>query len=65
VLNEDYSAWFALRLGKKDLELAVSMAEYFGKDLAVAKFVQSYYQAAFDEGLADEDIVSVIKLFRK
>ncbi len=62
VVAEDYSSLFSIELGQKDLDLALKWAGNQNLKLLVASFVEQNYQEAKDSGLANEDIVAIIKL---
>ncbi|MCP8615827.1 NAD(P)-dependent oxidoreductase [Salirhabdus salicampi] len=64
VIHDDYSAWFPIQLGIKDLQLALNWAKRNGIDLNVCHFVYDSYENAANEGLANEDIVALTKYFK-
>lgn len=63
VVNNDYSPWFSIELGKKDLDLAKQWADKNDYSFAITTLINNYYHQAVDSGMKDEDIVAIIKLF--
>lgn len=61
ILNEDYPAAFPLRHMDKDINLALKQ----GLATPTAKNIAEAYTLAMNEGLADEDLMAVIKTIKK
>jgi 3-hydroxyisobutyrate dehydrogenase len=59
IRNGDYSPEYALRLGLKDIELAVATAPV--DRLSVAGSIMAQWQRAVDHGLGDEDVTVITK----
>jgi 3-hydroxyisobutyrate dehydrogenase-like beta-hydroxyacid dehydrogenase len=62
-LDDDYSPRFALRLGEKDLRLALEVGHASTYPMPVAACVHQIYEFAMASGLADEDMVAILKFF--
>ena len=63
-LAGDFNPGFAVALGEKDLALGVELARSLGVPAPAAAVGQSVYALAMAEGLADADIVALLKLYR-
>lgn len=64
VLDDDFRARFAVRLAEKDLRLAAMTADALGMDLPVTDLARSRFRDAMDAGLAEEDAIALVKLYR-
>jgi 3-hydroxyisobutyrate dehydrogenase-like beta-hydroxyacid dehydrogenase len=62
-LERDFDPGFSIRLGEKDLSLALDLARGLGVPLPTTALVQQMYRIAISEGLGAEDIVAVSKVF--
>jgi len=65
LLERDFTPRFSLRLGEKDLRLALALAEAVGAALPATATVHQLYRAAIALGSADEDIVAVARLYER
>jgi 3-hydroxyisobutyrate dehydrogenase-like beta-hydroxyacid dehydrogenase len=63
VISNDYSPWFPIDLGIKDLNLALKWADNQSIKLKVTEFIKSQYEYAANDGLGKKDIVSLTKMF--
>ena len=63
IRNNDYSAEYALRLGLKDVELAVATAPV--DRLSVASSIMAQWQRAVDRGLGDEDVTVITRALQR
>jgi 3-hydroxyisobutyrate dehydrogenase-like beta-hydroxyacid dehydrogenase len=64
-LARDFTARFALYLSEKDLRLALEMGHDVSYAMPVASTVHQIYELARAKGLADEDMVAVIKVYEE
>jgi 3-hydroxyisobutyrate dehydrogenase len=65
LLERDFTPRFGLRLGEKDLRLALALAEATGAALPATATVHQLYRVAIALGSADEDIVAVARLYER
>ena len=65
LLRRDFEARFSLRLGEKDLRLALALAEDAGAALPATAVVHQLYRSAIALGSPDEDIVAVARLYER
>jgi 3-hydroxyisobutyrate dehydrogenase-like beta-hydroxyacid dehydrogenase len=65
LLDRDFEARFSLRLGEKDLGLALRLAEETGAVLPATALVRQLYRAAIALGSAEEDVVAVARLYER
>jgi 3-hydroxyisobutyrate dehydrogenase len=65
LLDRDFEARFSLRLGEKDLGLALTLAEETGAALPATALVRQLYRAAIALGSAEEDVVAVARLYER
>lgn len=65
LLDRDFEARFSLRLGEKDLRLALALAEEAGAALPATAVVHQLYRSAIALGSAEEDIVAVARLYER
>ena len=65
VLNRNFEPGFTVDYGAKDLGLTLDMAESAEIPLFVSSLVQQFYRRASTEGLGDEDVAAVVKLFEE
>ncbi|HSR25032.1 MAG TPA: NAD(P)-dependent oxidoreductase [Candidatus Eisenbacteria bacterium] len=65
LLARDFEARFSLRLGEKDLRLALALAEEAGAALPATATIHQLYRAAIALGSPDEDIVAVARLYER
>jgi 3-hydroxyisobutyrate dehydrogenase len=63
IRNGDYSPEYALRLGLKDVELAVATAPV--DRLSVASSILAQWQRAVDHGLGNEDVTVITKALQE
>lgn len=63
-LAGDFEPGFAVALGEKDLALGLELARSLGMPAPAASTGQSVYALAMAEGLADADIVALLRLYR-
>lgn len=63
VLTGQMDPWWSTALGAKDARLAVEAAAEAGAEIPLTAWAQRRYQEAGAEGLADEDIVGVARLY--
>lgn len=64
-IRDDYSPGFTVRLGEKDLHLALELARSVGVPAPAAATGSQLYGLAVAEGLADLDIVALLALYRR
>jgi 3-hydroxyisobutyrate dehydrogenase-like beta-hydroxyacid dehydrogenase len=64
-LADQFEPGFAISLGEKDLSLGVDLARSLGMPAPAAATGQSVYALAMAEGLADADIVALLRLYRR
>ena len=65
VLARDFHARFALDLGKKDLDLALTLARSQGNALVATSLIREMYGIASLQGFGGDDIVAVAKLYEQ
>lgn len=65
VLSRDFRSGFPLGLGEKDLRLALELASRLCVPTPTISAVRQLYSVGVSEGLADSDIVSIIRLFER
>jgi 3-hydroxyisobutyrate dehydrogenase len=65
LLERDFEARFSLRLGEKDLRLALALAEETGAVMPATAVIHELYRSAIASGSAEEDIVAVAKLYER
>jgi len=65
LLDRDFEARFSLRLGEKDLRLALALAEETGAAMPGTAAIQQLYRAAIALGSAEEDVVAVARLYER
>lgn len=65
VVDADFSPRFPLRHALKDVRLALGVGESHDLKLSVIGGAHQEYSAAADAGLADEDVMAVIKAVRR
>lgn len=63
-IADDFDARFAVRLGEKDLRLAIQVAHERQYATPVAATIHQLYESGIAHQLADEDVVALIKLYR-
>ncbi len=61
ILKGDFTPAFALRLMRKDVRLAIETAAELGVKLPATEAAKSVFDAAMEEGSADEDFSAAIK----
>ena len=64
-LDDDFEARFSIRLAEKDLRLGVELADSAGVPAPAASLMRSLYRIAMAEGLGEDDIVGLLKLYRQ
>lgn len=64
-LAGDFRARFTVALGEKDLGLGLELARSVGMPAPAASMVRSMYAMAAAEGLANQDIVALTRLYRR
>jgi 3-hydroxyisobutyrate dehydrogenase-like beta-hydroxyacid dehydrogenase len=62
-LKRDFAGRFSLRLGEKDLKLALVLAEEVGASMPATAMIRQLFSEAARLGSSDEDIVAVAKLY--
>ncbi|HKF77330.1 MAG TPA: NAD(P)-dependent oxidoreductase [Candidatus Dormibacteraeota bacterium] len=65
LLDRDFEARFSLRLGEKDLRLALALAEEAGAALPATAVVHQLYRSAIALGSPEEDIVAVARFYER
>jgi 3-hydroxyisobutyrate dehydrogenase-like beta-hydroxyacid dehydrogenase len=65
LLDRDFEPRFSLRLGEKDLGLALALAEETDAALPATALVRQLYRAAIALGSVDEDVVAVARLYER
>lgn len=65
ILEKDFRPGFRIKLGHKDLKLALKMAEGVGSSLPLGALVKEMLQLAKNQGLGDLDWTSVYSLYEK
>jgi 3-hydroxyisobutyrate dehydrogenase-like beta-hydroxyacid dehydrogenase len=62
-LNDDYAPRFALRLGEKDLRLALTTGHDTRHPMPITAAVHQVFEAGIARELGDQDIVAILKLY--
>ena len=65
VLAGDFTPHFSIALSRKDLSLALKMAESLGVPMLATSTVRQVYEAAAAQGLDDADMAGVTKLYEQ
>jgi 3-hydroxyisobutyrate dehydrogenase-like beta-hydroxyacid dehydrogenase len=65
VLAGDFTPYFSIALSRKDLSLALKMAESLGVPMLATSTVRQIYEAAAAQGLDNVDMAGVTKLFEQ
>jgi 3-hydroxyisobutyrate dehydrogenase-like beta-hydroxyacid dehydrogenase len=65
VLERDFEAGFTIDFARKDVGLAVEMADDEDYPMLMGNFVHRLYTQASDEGLGQEDVGAVLKMFER
>jgi 3-hydroxyisobutyrate dehydrogenase-like beta-hydroxyacid dehydrogenase len=65
VLERDFHARFSMQLGEKDVGLGLELSKKLGVPTPISSIVGQMYGIAMAEGMAAEDIVSIVKLYEK
>jgi 3-hydroxyisobutyrate dehydrogenase-like beta-hydroxyacid dehydrogenase len=65
VLAGDFTPNFSIALSKKDVSLALALAAGLGIPLPVASAVRQVYEAAAAQGLANQDMAAVTRLYEE
>jgi 3-hydroxyisobutyrate dehydrogenase len=65
VLAGDFTPHFSIALSRKDLSLALKMAESLGVPMLATATVRQIYEAAAAQGLDDADMAAVTKLYEQ
>ena len=65
VLAGDFTPNFSIALSKKDVSLALGLAAGLGFPMMVASAVRQVYEAAAAQGLADQDMAAVTRLYEE
>jgi 3-hydroxyisobutyrate dehydrogenase len=65
VLKGDFTPHFSIALSRKDLSLALKMAESLGVPMLATAIVRQVYEAAAAQGLDDVDMAGVTKLYEQ
>jgi 3-hydroxyisobutyrate dehydrogenase-like beta-hydroxyacid dehydrogenase len=65
VLERDFEAGFTVDFARKDIGLAVEMADAEDYSMLLGGMVHRLYTQASDEGFGDEDVGAVVKLFEQ
>ncbi|MDQ7905555.1 NAD(P)-dependent oxidoreductase [Phytohabitans sp. ZYX-F-186] len=65
VLERDFDARFSIRLAEKDFRLGLELADRVGVPPPAASAIRSIYAVAVAEGLADDDIVGLVRLYER
>ncbi len=65
VLAGDFTPNFSIALSKKDVSLALGLAAGLGFPMLVASAVRQVYEAAAAQGLADQDMAAVTRLYEE
>lgn len=63
ILNRDFEPGFELETSRKDIRLALEMADSEDVPTFVTSVVYELYKRAMAEGLGDEDTAALVKLF--
>lgn len=64
-LTGDFTPGFTMRLGEKDLGLGLELARQVGVPAPSAATARQMYALALAEGLADDDIVALLRLYQR
>lgn len=64
-LTDDFSPGFTMRLGEKDLGLGLELAQRVGVPAPSAATTRQMYALALAEGLGDDDIVALLRLYQR
>jgi 3-hydroxyisobutyrate dehydrogenase-like beta-hydroxyacid dehydrogenase len=64
-IADDFDARFAIRLAEKDLRLAIELGHDNTYATPITATIHQVYERAMTQELADEDVVSLIKLYRR
>lgn len=64
-LADDFSPGFTMRLGEKDLGLGLELAQRVGIPTPSAATARQMYALALAEGLGDDDIVALLRLYQR
>lgn len=62
-VKQDFRPGFKLKLGEKDIGLALDLARSSNIPAPAASLAREMYRIALTEGLADEDIVAILKVY--
>ena len=65
VLERDFEAGFSVDFARKDIGLAVEMADDEDYSMLLGNMVHRLYTQASDEGFAEEDVGAVVKMFEQ
>lgn len=65
VLAGDFAPYFSIALSRKDLSLALQMAESLGVPMLATSIVRQVYEAAAAQGLDTLDMAGVTKLYEQ
>jgi 3-hydroxyisobutyrate dehydrogenase len=65
VLAGDFTPYFSIALSRKDLSLALAMAEGLGVPMLATSIVRQIYEAAAAQGLDNADMAGVTKLYEQ
>jgi 3-hydroxyisobutyrate dehydrogenase-like beta-hydroxyacid dehydrogenase len=65
VLAGDFTPYFSIALSRKDLSLALKMAESLGVPMLATSTVRQIYEAAAAQGLDNVDMAGVTKLYEQ
>ncbi|MHA2406909.1 MAG: NAD(P)-dependent oxidoreductase [Candidatus Ranarchaeia archaeon] len=65
IMAEDFQGGFKVKLGQKDVRLALKMAEGLNVPQPFAALTNEMFQFAINKGLADMDWTSVLSLYKK
>jgi 3-hydroxyisobutyrate dehydrogenase-like beta-hydroxyacid dehydrogenase len=65
VLERDFEAGFTIDFARKDIGLAVEMADEEEYPMLMGNFVHRLYTQAADDGLGEQDVGAVIKMFEQ
>lgn len=65
VLERDFEAGFTVDFARKDIGLAVEMADAEDYSMLMGNMVHRLYTQASDEGFGEEDVGAVVKMFEQ
>jgi 3-hydroxyisobutyrate dehydrogenase-like beta-hydroxyacid dehydrogenase len=65
VLERDFEAGFTVDFARKDIGLAVEMADAEDYSMLMGSMVHRLYTQASDEGFGEEDVGAVVKMFEQ